>query len=202
MWEPKLWYHLVTPRSRGYRDVIVTYIRRVKIPHIYAKHQYRQESEYKSMVVIYIPVIIAQVHSYHRAWYNIPRIWDHQEAQKQDMQYKKTKKILTSNKKRISWANQRCWKKRDSRQTTANPRFHRALWLAIARPPRSRLLNLDMKVHGYQKVTQQVHKIKPVGVFKQSHVYMIEWCGSGIQVQAMTSKINRNRRISTKFEIK
>jgi len=27
-----------------------------KYPHIYAKHQYRQESEYGSIVVIYIPI--------------------------------------------------------------------------------------------------------------------------------------------------
>ena len=45
----------VTPRSRGYENVNATYIRRAKIPsHIYVKHQYRQESEYKSTVVIYI----------------------------------------------------------------------------------------------------------------------------------------------------
>jgi len=34
----------------------VTYISRVEIPsHIYAKHQYRQESKCESTVVIYIP---------------------------------------------------------------------------------------------------------------------------------------------------
>jgi len=33
---------IVTPRSHGYEDVTVTYIRRSKIPsHIYVKHQYR-----------------------------------------------------------------------------------------------------------------------------------------------------------------
>ena len=46
----------VTPLSHGYRDVTATYIRRSEIPlHIYAKHQYRQESECGSIVVIYIP---------------------------------------------------------------------------------------------------------------------------------------------------
>jgi len=46
---------VVTPRSRGYGDVSVTYIRRSKISScIYAKHQYRQESECGSTVVIYI----------------------------------------------------------------------------------------------------------------------------------------------------
>ena len=39
----------VTPRSGVYGDVTATYIRRVEIPsRIYAKHQYRQESEYGS----------------------------------------------------------------------------------------------------------------------------------------------------------
>ena len=37
--EPRLRYHPVTPRSRGYGDVTATYIRRSKIPsRIYAKH--------------------------------------------------------------------------------------------------------------------------------------------------------------------
>ena len=39
----------VTPRSGGYGDVTATYIGRSEIPsRIYAKHQYRQESEYGS----------------------------------------------------------------------------------------------------------------------------------------------------------
>jgi len=46
----------VTPRSRGYGDVTATYIRRSKIPsRIYTKHQYKEESEYESTEVIYIP---------------------------------------------------------------------------------------------------------------------------------------------------
>ena len=46
----------VTPRSRGYEDVTATYICRAKIcSHIYAKYQYRQESEYEITVAIYIP---------------------------------------------------------------------------------------------------------------------------------------------------
>ena len=35
MWEPRLWFHPVTPRSRRYRDITATYIRRSKYPHIY-----------------------------------------------------------------------------------------------------------------------------------------------------------------------
>ena len=39
----------VTPRSGEYGDVTATYIRRSEIPsRIYAKHQYRKESEYGS----------------------------------------------------------------------------------------------------------------------------------------------------------
>ena len=46
----------MAPRSRGYGDVTATYIRRSEIPScIYAKHQYMQESECRSTVVIYIP---------------------------------------------------------------------------------------------------------------------------------------------------
>jgi len=45
----------VTPWSRGYGDVTVTYIHRSEIPsRIYAKHQYRQELECGSTVLIYI----------------------------------------------------------------------------------------------------------------------------------------------------
>ena len=47
----------VTPQSGGYGDVTAMYIRRSEIPsRIYAKHQYRQESECRSTVVIYIPI--------------------------------------------------------------------------------------------------------------------------------------------------
>ena len=47
----------MAPRSRGYGDVTATYIRRSKIPsRIYAKHQYMQETECESTVVIYIPI--------------------------------------------------------------------------------------------------------------------------------------------------
>ena len=39
----------VTPRFHRYGDVTATYIRRSELPpRIYAKHQYRQESEYGS----------------------------------------------------------------------------------------------------------------------------------------------------------
>jgi len=45
----------VTPRSCGYKNVTATYISRAEMSsHIYAKHQYRQESECGSTVVIYI----------------------------------------------------------------------------------------------------------------------------------------------------
>jgi len=45
----------VTPRSGGYGNVTATYICRSEIPsHIYAKHQYKQESECESTVIIYI----------------------------------------------------------------------------------------------------------------------------------------------------
>ena len=44
----------VTPRSGGYGDATATYIRRSELSsRIYAKHQYKQESEYKSAWHIY-----------------------------------------------------------------------------------------------------------------------------------------------------
>jgi len=46
----------VTPRYGGYGDVTATYIHMSEIPsRIYAKHQYKQESECGSTIVIYIP---------------------------------------------------------------------------------------------------------------------------------------------------
>ena len=46
----------MTPRSGKYGNVTATYIRGSEIPScIYAKHQYREESECGSTVVIYIP---------------------------------------------------------------------------------------------------------------------------------------------------
>jgi len=49
------------PQPRGYGDITATYIRKSKIPsHIYAKHQYRQESEYEVHGALYIPTY----------WYN------------------------------------------------------------------------------------------------------------------------------------
>jgi len=56
----------VTPRSCGYGDVFVTYIRRKEIPsHIYAKDQYREESQYESIWCIIHSSIRVQLQSYH-----------------------------------------------------------------------------------------------------------------------------------------
>ena len=57
----------VTPRSGGYGDVTATYIRRSEIPsRIYAKHQYRQESEYGSKWCIIHSNTWVQLQSYHQ----------------------------------------------------------------------------------------------------------------------------------------
>ena len=46
----------VTPRSGGYGDATTTYIRRSEIlSRMYAKHQYKKESEYEIAWYIYIP---------------------------------------------------------------------------------------------------------------------------------------------------
>ena len=48
---------IVAPRSCGYGDATATHICRSEIPsRIYAKHQYRKESECESTMVIYIPI--------------------------------------------------------------------------------------------------------------------------------------------------
>jgi len=50
-------YIVVTPRLGGYENATTTYIRWAGTPsHMYAKHQYSQESECESTVVIYIPI--------------------------------------------------------------------------------------------------------------------------------------------------
>jgi len=75
----RLWYYPVTTQSRGYGDVTVTYRHRSEIPScIYAKHQYRQESEYESTWCFIHSNIWVQLQSYHRKWYNISRILYHQ----------------------------------------------------------------------------------------------------------------------------
>ena len=98
-------------------------------------------------------------------------------------------KILTNNKMRISRTDQGTGRK-------GAPDWQPLIHISAT------LLNLDMNVQGCQKITHQVHKMKPSGVFRQSHVYIIKWRGSGIPIQAMTSNINENHRISSKFEIK
>ena len=56
MWEPRFWYHPVTSQSHGYKDVIVTYIRRSKIPlHIYSMHQYGKNQSTEVCGTLCIP---------------------------------------------------------------------------------------------------------------------------------------------------
>jgi len=86
------------PRSHGYGDITATYIRRSDIPsRIYVKHQYRQESEYGSTVVIYIfkYTVIAK-HDTINQEYKITK------KHKSRMDNTKYGKVLTSSKMRIS----------------------------------------------------------------------------------------------------
>jgi len=70
--------YIVTPRSHGYGNVTAAYIRRSEIlSHIYAKHQYRQQSEYESTRCIIHTNKWVQLQSYHRMWLNITRILHH-----------------------------------------------------------------------------------------------------------------------------
>ena len=62
----------VTPQSHEYGDVTATYIRESKVPpRIYAKHQYRQESEYGSKWCIIHSNPYIQLQNYHQSDYNI-----------------------------------------------------------------------------------------------------------------------------------
>jgi len=133
--------------TRGYEDVTATYICRVKIPlHIYAEHQYRHESEYESTVIIYIPVIIAQVHSYHRARYNITRYYITREYKStiyNKIHIIKSWEVLTRSKRSLEQE-----KSCEERATVAstNSCLCCALWSATVRSTQSMLLDLDMKV--------------------------------------------------------
>ena len=80
---------------------------------------------------------------------------------------------------------------RGSGQATANPRSRCDTLIRHSKAATVDTLGSDMRIQGCQKVTRQVHMIKPVGVLRQSHVYMIKWCGSCIPVQAMTSNIKK-----------
>ena len=72
----------VTPRSCWHGDVTATYIRRSEIPsRIYAKHQYKQESEYESKWCIIYSNIWVHLQSYHQRWSNITWILHHWYAQ-------------------------------------------------------------------------------------------------------------------------
>jgi len=58
----------VTPRFHGYGDVTATYIRKFEVPsRIYAKHQYRQESEYGSKGCIIYSNKWVHKQSYHQS---------------------------------------------------------------------------------------------------------------------------------------
>ena len=105
----------VTPRSGGYGDVTVTYIRRSEIPsRIYAKHQYRQESEYGSTWCIIHSNTWVQLQSYHRKWSNITIILHHQYcaiARIQRMVWVWTvQKVAQSHNRKTQEPNKGAWK--------------------------------------------------------------------------------------------
>ena len=104
----------ITLRSGGYGDVTATYIRRSEIPsRIYAKHQYRQESEYGSKWCIIHSNIWVQLQSYHQRWSNITWILHHQKgaiARVQKYTYINSQKALTSLQKWNSRGTQGAWK--------------------------------------------------------------------------------------------
>ena len=70
------------PRSYGYGDATVMYIRCAKIPsYMYAKHQYMQKIRVQKHSGNIYSNKIVQIHSYHRVWSNIIWILHHHKAQ-------------------------------------------------------------------------------------------------------------------------
>jgi len=127
--------------SRGYGDVTVTYIYKTEIlPYIYAKYQYRQESECESTVVIYISTIIVQLQSYHRMWSNITRILHHQEVQKFHLQeiynYKHYKRCSWA-AKGISEPGKRRLERKGSGWSVNDPCFHCATLISNQENPQA-----------------------------------------------------------------
>ena len=137
----------VTPWSHGYGDITATYIRRSKIPlRIYAKHQYRRESECESTVVIYIPTEIAQVHGYHREWYNITGnyitrkiqeyiIWRDTRAER----CSRAARGVSRTKQERNWEEELQWWSKLMLHSDHHGRIRCILCSATARPPRSGL---------------------------------------------------------------
>jgi len=155
MWEPRLWYQPVAPRSGGYRDATATYIRRSEIPlHIYAKHQYRQESEAEAQGNIHSNRKV-QIHGHHREWYNIAGIIHYQEIQSiiHEEIYKIKAERCSRYSKRVSrakqegnWEEELRWWSKLLLHSDRHGRIRCALWSATARSPRSRLQDLDMRI--------------------------------------------------------
>jgi len=79
-------------------------------------------------MVIYIPAIIVQVHNITEHDTILQEYWITKKRKSMICNIKKLKQKLTSNKMRILRADQGGWKKRGSRQTTANPRIRYTLW--------------------------------------------------------------------------
>jgi len=140
-----------------------------------------------------------QVHGYHREWYNITGILHHQKIQKYNirMDIQKLRGTREQQEGPREPIRRRTWRKSyDDVQASATP------WSPLKDPLRtlisySKATTVQALESGHENpelsdATLRVHIIKPSGVHKrQSHVYMIKWCGPGMQIQAMTSNIKK-----------
>ena len=110
------WSENVTPRSSGYGNVTATYIRRSEITsRIYAKHQYRQESECGSKWCIIHFQHMITITELSPEVINITIILHHQNgaiARVQKYTYINSQKALTSLQKWNSRGTQGAWKDR------------------------------------------------------------------------------------------
>ena len=140
----------VTPWSGGYGDVTATYIRRSEIPsRIYAKLQYRQESE-------------AEVQWQYTFQQNITSTWLSQRVIQYYRNIASPENTKVHHMKRYTKA-ERCSRvargpREPNRRGTGRKsydddsdhhgRIRCALWSAPAKPPRSRLQDLNTRIQG------------------------------------------------------
>ena len=82
-------------------------------------------------------------------------------------QYKKCSRSTTRNLESRTERTRR----KGNEWSTANIRFCNALWLATGSPPWSKFWNLDMHVQRLSEATQQVRKMWPSSMHRQTHVY-------------------------------
>ena len=127
--------------------------------------------------------ITVQLHCYHRMWSNITWILHHQETL--NMKYNKIykdeqyKRAFTSYNRKIREPNREPGKK-DFGWSTDNPCFHCATIISNRenpQTPNSEFWTCRSRVIRSNPIST---KMRPWGVYRQAHVYMVKWCDSNI----------------------